>query len=244
MFCFVSPIFSYNKAALEYLKIHKKARSTNLEDLDFSYANLVGIDLSNAKLCRANFMGADLSRANFSGADLTEATGGIMAEANLFKANLTRFKGNGSIFINAILTEANLTSAVFNQCNFSNAKLDNAVLYKTEFNHTNLIGAIFQRSDLSCVKFYCSDIRESNFFEANLTQVDFHAVYKHGTQGYKIGKGIHYPDKHMTVDDWKAINFKGADLAGAYMQGCCLSKLDLQQQGALNLDKITGCLAC
>jgi len=67
---YVSQVYTYNKAALEYLKTHKKVRGPNPEDLDFSYANLAGINLSKANLRRANFRDANLTGANLSGADL------------------------------------------------------------------------------------------------------------------------------------------------------------------------------
>lgn len=224
---FVTESFTYNKSALDFLKIHKRVRGTNLEDLDFSYANLAGIDLSKVKLNRANFQGANLEGANLSCADLSEAigVGANMSGANLCEANLTRFKGLGCKLVNANLSKANLSRAQFSgDC--SNAQFDDAILYQTEFNHAVLICASFKRADLACIKFLLSDIRNVDFSDSNLTQADFHGVRKQGNEGY------------MNIGDWNTINFYRADLGGAYMLGCLLSRASLREKGAINVDSI------
>jgi len=199
--------FAYNKAALTYLKANKKVQGPNPGHLDFSLANLSGINLSNADLRGANFCGADLTGANLSGANFSNTT---------LRGNFSRANFNG----------ANLSGATLHG-DMSYANFNYANLYKAKLQHVSIIGATFREADLSGVDFFCSDIRNVDFSNTNLTFASFLGVKKTGDPRY------------LNVSDWNSVNFNGADIGGAYFHGCQISNEDLIKKGALNVEKTT-----
>jgi uncharacterized protein YjbI with pentapeptide repeats len=234
----IFPVFSYNKVALDYLKTHKKVRSTKPEDLDFSYADLSEIDLPNVILHRANLTGTDFSKSNLSGADLSEAIGvnANFSEANLCGSNLTRFKGSKCNMVNVNLSTANLSYSSFSG-DLSKANFDDAILYKAEFLSAVIFGASFKKADLAYVNFYLSDIRNVDFSYSNLTQATFVArrLFNVVFNKRDINSMRSRSSKtRFNKDDWQSINFYMADIAGARIQACLLTKTELCMMGAIN----------
>lgn len=94
--------------------------NTNLENRDFSKANLVGGVFAAAGMRGANFKEANLTNAIF--------TLGVLVGANLEDANLT-----GALADRVTFTGANLTNAIFQE----------AILNSSSFYDANITGADF-----------------------------------------------------------------------------------------------------
>ncbi len=94
--------------------------NTNLENRDFSNANLVGGVFAAAGMRGANFKEANLTNAIF--------TLGVLVGANLEDANLT-----GALADRVTFTGANLTNAIFQE----------AILNSSSFYDANITGADF-----------------------------------------------------------------------------------------------------
>lgn len=94
--------------------------STNLENRDFSHANLVG----------GSFVAAEMRGANFEGADLTNAilTKGVLLGANLEGANLT-----GALVDRVTLDNANLKNAIFQEAILTRSRLYDADITGADF---------------------------------------------------------------------------------------------------------------
>lgn len=99
--------------------------NTNLENRDFSKADLVG----------GVFVAAEMRNANFQQANLTNAilTKGVLLKANLEGANLTgaladRVTFDSANLTNAILQEANLTRTRFYDAKITGADFTDALI--------------------------------------------------------------------------------------------------------------------
>ncbi len=94
--------------------------STNLENRDFSHANLVG----------GSFVAAEMRGANFQGADMTNAilTKGVLLGANLEGANLT-----GALVDRVTLDNANLKNAIFQEAILTRSRLYDADITGADF---------------------------------------------------------------------------------------------------------------
>ncbi len=98
--------------------------------INYTNINLENRDFSNADLVGGVFVAAEMRGTNFQGADLTNAilTKGVLLKANLEGANLT-----GALVDRVTLDEANLTNAI----------LTEATLTRTRFYDTIITGADF-----------------------------------------------------------------------------------------------------
>lgn len=94
--------------------------STNLENRDFSHANLVG----------GSFVAAEMRGANFQGADLTNAilTKGVLLGANLEGANLS-----GALVDRVTLDNANLKNAIFQEATLTRSRFYDADITGADF---------------------------------------------------------------------------------------------------------------
>ncbi|MBD2002326.1 pentapeptide repeat-containing protein [Trichocoleus sp. FACHB-40] len=101
-----------------------------LDGINYTNINLNNRDFSNADLVGGVFVSAEMRKTNFQGADLTNAilTKGVLLGANLRGANLT-----GALVDRVTLDEADL----------SNAILTEATLMRSRFYNTNITGADF-----------------------------------------------------------------------------------------------------
>jgi uncharacterized protein YjbI with pentapeptide repeats len=102
--------------------------SVDLQNLDFSHADMEGINLTSAKLSHSRFTGADLQGANLSKATLRFAR---CENVRLLEANLTR----------ADLQMTNLTDADLRYAELENADLRGAILDAADLRGANLSGA-------------------------------------------------------------------------------------------------------
>lgn len=104
--------------------------SAQANTINYSNTNLENRNFSNADLVGGVFVAAEMRRANFQGANLTNAilTKGVLLGANLEGANLT-----GALVDRATLDGANLTNAIFQE----------ATLTRSRFYDTTITGADF-----------------------------------------------------------------------------------------------------
>lgn len=94
--------------------------NTNLENRDFSKADLVG----------GVFVATEMRGANFQQANLTNAilTKGVLLKANLEGANLT-----GALVDRATLDRANLTNAIFQEATLTRSRFYDATITGADF---------------------------------------------------------------------------------------------------------------
>lgn len=94
--------------------------NTQLENRDFSHADLVG----------GVFVAAEMRGANFEGANLTNAilTKGVLLGANLAGANLS-----GALVDRVTLDGANLTNAIFQEATLTRSRLFDAIITGADF---------------------------------------------------------------------------------------------------------------
>jgi len=183
---FIRPenIYGQNTATLKKVLIAFKA---NLSELDLSHMDLSGgnTDLSFANLSHANLSAANLHKTNLIHAKLKGA--------NLKGATLTGTQLDFSDLSHADLRDASLRGAI----------LPDAKLKKADLSNTNLRGALLKRADL----------REVNFFYADLQGADLNQAHLMGVT--------------LSGADLRKVNFQKADLSGAVMGGARLDGADL-----------------
>lgn len=140
------------------------APGSNLEDIQFSDA-----DLSFAILNSSNFSSAYMEGSNLKGANLESAilTNINLIRANLQKANLNFAKLESAKLQNADLTEANLTLAQLGKADLTEATMFNSILRTTDLQET-----VLKNSDLRGANFSGANLRGADFSGADLRGAD------------------------------------------------------------------------
>jgi uncharacterized protein YjbI with pentapeptide repeats len=106
-----------------------------LNNEDFSNAQLAGRDLSNASLVEARLKGANLTNANLQLSILLAAN---LEGANLQNARLREVIASEANFQNANLTRADLSLADLTDANLRGANITNAILTGAIFQNTTM----------------------------------------------------------------------------------------------------------
>ena len=170
----------------EVLREHKKWLDSNEKEgkrADLSYTNLSHTDFRYTNLRRANLSYTNLEEANLSYADLSFAD---LSNAKLqfISAKFTNLSG-------ANLEYAKIYSTL-EYADLSNAFLNNADLKEIRLEHSNLsfaylINANLQSALFLSVNFCHADIRGTNFYDANLYDVELKNVkYDNTTQYFSL----------------------------------------------------------
>jgi uncharacterized protein YjbI with pentapeptide repeats len=144
----------------------KQCVGCNLNNQDFTKAELSGVSLNRSSLIGANFSNANLSLAIFRDADLSQAN---FRKTNLRQAAFYGAKSigtdfTGANFSKAKLVYAKLKGALLRSANLSNANLKFAELQQVDLTSANLTNADLSNTDLSD-----ANLRHANLTGANLT---------------------------------------------------------------------------
>jgi uncharacterized protein YjbI with pentapeptide repeats len=139
----------------------KNFSGANLIRASLAEADLQGMNFYMAQLTRANLRGANLVGAEFGGADLRGAdlSGARLGESILYRANLKDANLRGARLCNADLRGANLNGADLSEADFgvadlSAADLSGANLCGAKLMGTRLVASNFQEADLTGCQIY------------------------------------------------------------------------------------------
>jgi uncharacterized protein YjbI with pentapeptide repeats len=143
----------------------KQCVSCNLNNQDFTKAELSGVSLDRSSLVGANFANANLSLAIFRDADLSQAN---FRKTNLRQAAFYGAKSIGTDFTGANLTKAKLVYAKLKGALLRNANLTTADLKFAELQQVDLTGANLTNADLGNTDLSDANLRQANLTGANL----------------------------------------------------------------------------
>jgi uncharacterized protein YjbI with pentapeptide repeats len=143
----------------------KQCVSCNLNNQDFTKAELSGVSLNQSSLIGANFSNANLSLAIFRDADLSQAN---FRKTNLRQAAFYGAKSIGTDFTGANLSKAKLVYAKLKGALLRNANLSNSDLKFAELQQVDLTGANLTNADLSNTDLSDANLRQANLTGANL----------------------------------------------------------------------------
>jgi len=248
---------------------------SNLTGADLRGANLHGAKLEGADFSGVDFTGANLSLVNLWEMDLsnvildgTTLYGTILGRTDLSDKKLADLRMTD--FTNTDLSNADLSGSlsrhiIFNNTNLKDADLSNIMFERTDFSNSYISGANFENSllyltnftnmDLSDVNISGttipgSDLRDIDFRENDLTDVDFSAkiMFKSGGKedvppafliranlsGMDLREVIFSREHNIPDEKWMQIlttkkPLTGATLAYANLSGSILSGKNIYQ---------------
>ncbi len=190
---------------LEGLKLSNKGNIANLQNANFSRANLENINLTSANLEKAYFGGANLKNANLRESVLTGAylRGAILENATLHKSCLQSADMRGTNLQNAKLWSSNLQGAKLIRANLKNAGFNE----KTILHDVNLYQC---QIDNSTLKFADNQLDKKVIQEKNNDYKKAKEVYRN-LKNYFIQEGMYnisgeyyYREKLMEAKcNWK-----------------------------------------
>ena len=143
----------------------KRCTNCNLDNQNFTKAELTGAVLSKSSLSGANFTNANLTLAIFSDADLSGAN---FDRANLHQAAFYGAKLIGTNLLGANLSSAKLVYAKLKGSQLRNANLSNADLKFADFQQADLRDANLTGADLSNADLAYADLRKAILTGAKL----------------------------------------------------------------------------
>lgn len=195
------------------------------EDRRWDNYNDAIADLSQAQLQQANFTGANLSRVLMNHSDLSRATlnRAILASARLLGANLSSTQLVGADFQGAALDNASLTGADLSDAKFNGASLSAAHLVRV-----TAIGTQLSDANLSKTDWQGADLSESYLERANLNDANLSNTSLAGA----ILRSAQMANADLRNTDLSRADLRGANVAGADFQGAMLfrSKQDPADQ--------------
>jgi uncharacterized protein YjbI with pentapeptide repeats len=239
---------------------HVVAANVKMEGASFSAANLDGVRFVGGSLRRADFRNANMKGVQFDGVDISEAnlagvtltnlsfrsvTGGELDQidfrgANLAGADLSRHSASFTKFDSANLTGVNFEGVSFQNVSMKNRDLRSIflrgiVVYFGDWSGINGAGVDLSLSELGRSIF----LADANLAGANLEGAIFASNY--GFPGPWAGgftninfRGANLKGAFLQVLSFQNCDFTGADLsfadvAGSTFQGCL--GLDTEQPG-------------
>ena len=233
----------------------KEIKAVNLENINFSnadlsgarfidcnlkWAKLINANLNNTEFMRSNFWGADLHganlvNANISGANLTYAN---LVSTNLKSANLTMAMLPGANLWGTIADGANISGANLTYVNFTRAKLNGANLSKAKLPGCNfwsaeLIGANLSDAILENTVFTLANLSNATIINSNLQcAILRNANLIHSNLAYSNFRGSNLCNADLTnavlvnTNFWKA-NMIGTNLANVNLMGAYMATANL-----------------
>lgn len=146
--------------------------SVNLNNCDFSNAELFGVSFINAKLYNCNFTECQMQRVNLENAKLhdSEFIYTDLTLSSLKNANLSFTTHTKSIFKGTFMKGAIFIGSEIDLSNFNGAYLRGAEFIGANIKSSNFIGSIL---DNSC--FSASMIENTNFSFSEFNSTDFQA---------------------------------------------------------------------
>ena len=182
-------------------------------------SKLLELDLTRANLDNLDFTDADLSKILLFGASIKGTT---LTNTDLSHANL-----QDATFAPRSIDGLNLSSAVLNCITSINIDFRKAFSLKgTQFEKATLKKANFSGKDLTDVNFLNAHLAEANFSGAKLDRTNFSHAILRGAIFFQPGDDKALPFSFNTIDHIATAdeaNFKGAVLAGADLRGIDLS---------------------
>lgn len=116
--------------AFFWVMLSAKPALAQLNTINYTNTNLENRDFSNADLAGGVFVAAEMRGTNFQGANLSNAmlTKGVLLKANLEGANLT-----GALADRVTLDSANLTNAILQEANLTRTRFYDAKITGADF---------------------------------------------------------------------------------------------------------------
>ena len=146
-----------------------------INEKNFSNADLKGAVFVGSNLQSAQFDGSDLRRVDFTETNLRNSSFKYadLRHATLWKADVAGANLSNSVLRRANLSSANLQAAVFRRADLGRANLHGANLANSDFSNANLRRSDISDSDLSGSIFRGANLRDSDLALANLEGADF-----------------------------------------------------------------------
>jgi uncharacterized protein YjbI with pentapeptide repeats/ABC-type phosphate transport system substrate-binding protein len=198
--------------------IQSVARQSNLDQVDFSRADLTGMNLNRSSLNGTNLTGAQLI-----GADLRETllSGALFINTNLSGAQFSKADLTGAALTTSDLSAANfsetrLVNSNLSRLNLSGAFMDEAQMAGINLERANLAGAQISRADLSSANLQETDLRGAWINLSRLISADLRFANLSGAS--LIGSdltGARLNGAWLVGANLVGANFRGADLRGA-----------------------------
>lgn len=113
-----------------WVMLSAKPALAQLNTINYTHTNLENRDFSNADLTGGVFAAAEMRGASFQGANLTNSilTMGVLLKANLEGANLT-----GALADRVTFDSANLTNTIFQEANLTRSRFFDATITGADF---------------------------------------------------------------------------------------------------------------
>lgn len=234
-----------------------------LSEKTFKNANLQNADFSGADLTKTGFVQCNCQNANFDNTNLEKGgfVGGRANGARFSGANLIGVRFSGTFFREARFINANMAGAVFERAELSGAYMYNANLEGSHIDGaTSLKGAILYGANLANVEFpmyvhinWAKHMvrqranREGILSKSELFESDYTAIFDETTMlpdgsywkpefGIKhfidstlenFWEGYQIGEKLKTRQDFKKANLQGAELSDLDFSNCNLEHADL-----------------
>jgi len=234
-------------------------QNANLTDASMRRADLRGVCLRNANLTNADLFEADLREGAIAAVDrqkglrvlehvnrVGEATGAILAGANLERSRLSGVMAIRADFTDAVLKDAKMIRANFKQANMAGANLAGADMSGADFAGANMRDCILVGAKTFAWNISQADMRgvlTDNPAGQSLSDLPYKAMIRDHARWCETGGAEGSPSVFDGADlraletirgyDLTALSAKGAvfyglDMEGVQLQGAQLEGADLR----------------
>jgi aldose sugar dehydrogenase len=204
------------------------SNSTQINERDFTNANLQFANFTNANLQFANFTNANLQFANFTNANLQFSTftnaslsNVIYEKSNLISSNFIGTSINNSNFVSSNLRYSQLSDSIIKNTDFSNTVLTggnfmNAEISQSNFTNSFLKSSTFKNSIISNSDFNNSTIRTGNLVNATI----FISNFKDVELSYSELQNTSFKKSNLINLNYFNANIEGIQLNDSEFNGC------------------------